>query len=214
MRDWIRQATEADLRDLDLLIAGGPLSEETAGAVAGGKASRWTARTLGEVAAFFALQLQTVKEWRTGPDPMPGQEGAWPLDTIVAWRFAKLQFSLRRAEGKGTLETDQLEIANARSLIKLRNEAGALISREAAKAAVAQMFHRLRGQIEQLADILATSVPNAARGDFLIDARARVRIFLVSLANWRFDAELPSPESKGTACDTATASNMSAPKPA
>jgi hypothetical protein len=166
-----------------LLLAAGPPGPN-------GPATKWTAGTLGEVAAFLGVQLQTVKEWRTGPDPMPGAEGAYPLPEIVRWRFAKLQFLARPAGGKAAKEEIHLEIDNARLLLKLRNESGELVSRDAAKTAVRQLFHRLRGQLQPLPEVLASAVPAASRADFLFDARSRIQLLLTSLANWRFDAEI------------------------
>lgn len=177
MRDWIRQATEEDLHDLDELLA----------AEAAVPKERFVVATLGKVAEFLGVQLQTVKEWRTGPHPMPGTEGAWPLDEIVRWRIAKLQYTSREPQAKSALENEHLEIANARQLLKLRAEAGELVSRSAAKAAVAQLFHRLRSQLEPLPDLLATTVPAGSRGDFLVDANHRMKLFLTELANFRLE---------------------------
>lgn len=202
MRDWIAQASEGDLAELDRLIAASVIDSENethAEHAPSTPHSKFTARTLGEVAAFLGVQLQTVKEWRSGPDPMPGSEGAWPLAEIVRWRFAKLQFQLREptGSGKAARQDTQLDIRNARELLKLRHESGELISREAAKTAVRQMFHRLRGQIQPIPELLAASVPADQRADFLFDARTRVNLFLNSLANWQFDAEV-TPDEKTT----------------
>src|SRR5579872_7047791 len=82
LRDWISQATEEDLADLERLVEGSITAHEgtkNATNLAPGGRPRFTAATLGEVAGFLGVQLQTVKEWRTGPDPMPGSEGEWPL---------------------------------------------------------------------------------------------------------------------------------------
>lgn len=185
MRDWINQATEEDLRELDALIDAGPLDTPK-------DEDRFILRTLGQVAAFLGVQLQTVKEWRTGPHPMPGAEGRWPIDEIVRWRIAKLQYTSREPQAKSALENENLEISNARQLLKLRTEAGELVSRSAAKAAIAQLFHRLRSQLEPLPDLLATTVPTAHRGDFLIDANHRMKLFLTELANFRLEEPAPT----------------------
>lgn len=186
MRDWIAQATEADLEQLEALCSAGPTDP------ARPAGERWTAKTLGDVAQFFGLALQTVKEWRVGPEPMPGNEGAWPLPEIVRWRIARLERSLRGPSTKAERELEQLDIANRRMRLKLRKESGELVDRAAAKTAVRQLFHRLRGQLQPLPEFLSTAVPAQSRADFLFDARARIQQLLTSISSWQFDQELPN----------------------
>lgn len=190
MRDWISQATAEQLADLDRLIGEDPSPHSSEGT------PRWTVRRLGEVAAFFGVQLQTVKEWRSGPDRMPGEEGAWRLDEIARWRVAKAQYTGRDPSARSALEKEKLEINVSRDRLRLRQEGGELVSRDAAKAAVQQMFHRVRGQIEPLPEQLASSVPAAARPDYLLVARERVHLVLTEMSNWQFEREVdPDPPS-------------------
>jgi phage terminase Nu1 subunit (DNA packaging protein) len=53
--------------------------------------AEWSFRTLGEVAAFFGVSVQAVKQWRMETPPMPGDEGRYPCREIVMWREARLQ---------------------------------------------------------------------------------------------------------------------------
>ena len=46
---------------------------------------RFVLATLGEVAEFFGLALQTVKEWRCASPPLPGEPGNYQLKEIVRW---------------------------------------------------------------------------------------------------------------------------------
>lgn len=52
--------------------------------------------TLGEVAEFFGMSVDTIRHWRTGPDPMPGiagsgrSPGRFDLQEICRWRIAKM----------------------------------------------------------------------------------------------------------------------------
>ncbi len=47
-----------------------------------------TATTLRDVAEFFGVQEQTVRQWRMRSDPMPGKPGEWDLAEITRWRIA------------------------------------------------------------------------------------------------------------------------------
>lgn len=77
--------TPEDLAAIEQLLA-----EQEARTAAVGK---WRARTLAEVAQFFGLAVQTVKQWRTESPPMPGGDGGYDLSEVVRWRLAKLQNS-------------------------------------------------------------------------------------------------------------------------
>lgn len=89
--------------------------------------NRWTVKTLGEVAEFFGLHSQTVKQWRTENPPMPGKEGSWDLQLITNWRFAKLnnrrdsplrdardqvEIEKREAEVRALHRKEQMELGN------------------------------------------------------------------------------------------------------
>lgn len=47
--------------------------------------SRYMVPTLRDVAAFFGVQEQTVRQWNMRPGGIPGTAGAWPLDDIARW---------------------------------------------------------------------------------------------------------------------------------
>lgn len=72
-------------------------------------------RTLGEVAAFFGVQPQTVRAWRMESPPMPGEPGRYDLDQIEAW---KAQRALRN-EVPGMAE---LNVASQRAELARRLE--------------------------------------------------------------------------------------------
>jgi hypothetical protein len=102
--------SEQDLRAIEELIA----EQESRTAQAG----RWRARTLAEVAQFFGVATQTVKQWRTETPPMPGTEGAWDLSEIVRWKMDRLSGLTARSakamqdleRGKVKLQAEQLEL--------------------------------------------------------------------------------------------------------
>ena len=47
----------------------------------------YVASTLRDVAEFFGVQEQTVRQWRMRADPMPGEPGRWDLSRITLWRI-------------------------------------------------------------------------------------------------------------------------------
>ena len=181
MADWLQQAFPDQLLHLQRLID------------SGGGTGGTVVRTLGEVAEWFGLELQTVKQWRVGPTGCPGQEGAYDVQAIARWRMAR---GNRGADttAKQSLEQEAIRLANARASLKLQREAGELVTRAAAKASIRGMFSRLKAQIEQLPDALAPLVPSEVRTDFRRDCVERVRIFLSQLANWRFERDVSGAE--------------------
>lgn len=90
----------------------------------------WCFRTLGEVAAFFGVATQTVKQWRTETPAMPGEEGRYPCREIVLWREARLQRSdaideRRQQEIELTrmkLERERMDLAERRAEVVALND--------------------------------------------------------------------------------------------
>ena len=181
MADWLKQASPADLVQLQSLI--------DASAVAS-VPGRVVLRTLGEVAEWFGLELQTVKQWRVGPNGCPGEEGAYDVQAIARWRLARNTGSRGDSGVRAELEQQALRLQIARAELKLQAESGELVTRAAAKSAIRGMFARLKAQIEQLPDALAPLVPSEVRTDFRRDCVDRVRIFLAQLANFRFERDV------------------------
>lgn len=183
---WLHQASPSDLLELQSLIDGAPR----------GPASL-VVRTLAEVAEWFALDVQTVKQWRSGANGCPGQEGAYNIQEIARWRFQRLKAISTDPTRKAELEQAQLELTNARLEIKLQKESGELVTRSAAKAAISQMFARLKAQLEPLPETLAPLVSSECRADFLRDCAKRVQILFQQLANFRFERDVSGGESIG-----------------
>lgn len=46
---------------------------------------RYVVPTLRDVAAFFGVAEQTVRQWGMRPGGLPGEPGKWPLDEIAKW---------------------------------------------------------------------------------------------------------------------------------
>lgn len=78
LHDWLASATteEDGLAALDLI------AEEEARLASGG---RFVVPTLRDVASFFGVAEQTVRQWGMRPGGIPGTAGRWPLDEIARW---------------------------------------------------------------------------------------------------------------------------------
>lgn len=85
----------------------------------------FTVDTLGQVAAFFGLAEQTVKQWTMRTPPIPGKAGAWPLRDIVRWReewLTQADLKARQQQqnyelGQVKLESDRLELQEKRRML-------------------------------------------------------------------------------------------------
>ena len=90
-----------DLQAVEELLAEQERAERTR--------DKWVCRTLAEVAEFFGLAVQTVKQWRIESPPMPGADGKYPLRDIVQWRLNKLAgSSVLDAKRQADLESIKL----------------------------------------------------------------------------------------------------------
>ena len=184
LADWIRQAGPAELADLQALIEQSTSPPPPAGTL--------IVRTLAQVAEWFGMELQTVKQWRSSS--CPGVEGAYDLREIARWRIQRVKNERAEPTRKNELEQQQLELSNARLLLKLKKEAGELVSRIAAKSSIRQMFARLKSQLEPIPELLAPLLPNELRADFRRDCAERVRILLQQISNFRFERDVTGAE--------------------
>lgn len=136
--------------------------EELQAILAAGSSPRWTVGTLTEVAEFFGVATSTVKGWRAESPPMPGSDGAWPLDAIVRWRHAKIVGSdLATAQKQATLEATQL--ANDARRLELSKERGELLARDDVELWASVALIETREAIISLPERLATSSPPELR---------------------------------------------------
>ena len=112
--------------------------------------SRFRVQSLGEVARLVGMELQTVKEWRSGPNPMPGSEGAWDIVEIFRWRCDKL----KAASGGGkTQEILDLERRDLQAIVEkreldARNARGEMLPKDVMHAGMMSVFLTLRQGIE------------------------------------------------------------------
>lgn len=146
--------------------------------------ARWTVETLGEVAAFFGVEGQTVREWRSGANPMPGDQGQWDLSDITRWRCDRLKALGANAKSP---EEKEIEIAISREdLIKRRLanqlKAKELVMRVAAAARVAEMFNEARMGMEALPELLGPMLPPELRTELTIKVAQAIKLHLRKMA--------------------------------
>ena len=148
--------------------------------------SQWTAKTLGEVAEFFCMALQTVREWRCASPPMPGDPGRYPLKDILQWRMARLSSNeLSDESKKAALEKTRVQVEQMR--LDLETQKANLLDRASVELWASTALSELRESIMQLPDMLATSAPQELKEfvraetdrhcrDALISARRRLEM--------------------------------------
>ena len=117
---------------------------------------KWNATTLGEVAEFFSMALQTVKQWRMETPPMPGSDGVYPLKEIVKWRLDKvLQTDLAAAKRQQDFELGRIQVETKQ--IELDREKALILDRHDVELWAAQALVEIRETVMQLPEMLAAS---------------------------------------------------------
>ena len=117
---------------------------------------KWNATTLGEVAEFFSMALQTVKQWRMETPPMPGSDGVYPLKEIVKWRLDKvLQSDLAAAKRQQDFELGRIQVKTKQ--IELDREKALILDRHDVELWAAQALVEIRETVMQLPEMLAAS---------------------------------------------------------
>jgi len=156
----------------------------------GGETKTFSVRTLGEVAAFFGVATQTVKQWRSGPDPMPGASGKYDLGEITRWRFSKTVLEPRAPdERREKLELEKLEAEVQGKQLRLRREAGELVDRAAAIARVTEMFNTVRQRLLALPEELASAIPQSVRSELVAELKHKMNLVCKEFESWSGDVE-------------------------
>lgn len=157
----------------------------------------FAASTLGEVAGFFGLALQTVKEWRQASPPMPGEPGNYPLPEIVRWRLARVSNNELSDEVKRAgLEKTQVQVEQAR--IDLEKLKASVLDRADVELWAATLIINAREQILQLPELLAASAPQEMKNHVREETERHCHDVLHTLARRMELAEI----GKGDPSDT------------
>lgn len=130
-----KATTPAEIEQLEaeieqLLGEKPPPANQPKNGLQNGKRNKWTVGTLGEVAEILGFALQTVKQWRIGPDPMPGEPGAYPLDQIVAWKLNQVGATAASSRTAELIQEGKI-LDNETKRLKLRKAQGELIEFDA-----------------------------------------------------------------------------------
>lgn len=144
----------------------------------------WIVDTQGDVAEFFGVEVSTVWGWRTGANPMPGDERAWDLKAIARWRCDRLKSLAANAKSAEQIE---IELAMLRQdLIKKeianRLKAKELVSREAVSAKVAEMNNDSRMLIEAIPADLGPLLPPDIRNELTVKITQAITLILRKMA--------------------------------
>ncbi len=145
------------------------------------QSGRWFARTLGDVAEFFGVHLQTIHSWRQ--QGMPGVEGAWHLPTVTQWRLAKATKSNETADESERASRRKIAATKAaRDELRLQRETDKLVEREAVESEVREMFSIVRARLQALPGEISAGVPNEVRGIVAEESTAKITAALKELA--------------------------------
>lgn len=166
-----------DLAALEALAAEMPVQPETR-----------ILRTLGEVAAFFGVQPQTVRAWRMESPPMPGEPGKYSLSEITRWRDVRTArtrptdaseagIAIRRAE-----LAERLERARGRKMKNDRFEAQ-LVSREELERDIVKGLKLTERKLATLPERVAGVVPAALASVISEECQSTVEHALKELRN-------------------------------
>lgn len=176
--------TEEQIRELEELlgIEQEPLLEPAS------SQTGYAVSTLSAVAAFFGVSTQAVKQWRSETPPMPGQPGDYPLDEIARWRIHRAEKTHgHRDTAKSELQREKLHEEVEERRLKNLERAGRLVDRQAAKASVVQLFHRLRSRLEAFPEEVGNSLPPDLQPDVIHDWKRKIRLLEKEIDQWSLE---------------------------
>lgn len=161
---------------------------------------RWQANTLAEVAEFFGLAVQTVKNWRTETPPMPGGgPDGYDLSEVVKWKIDKLNsVGVRHEKHMQDLERGRVKLEGERlELAKLRKT---MVELEDVEAWATVALSETRELCMQLPGLLVATLPQADQEHAQELAENHVRDILSTLRKrMEENAFAPGDETSGTA---------------
>lgn len=171
--------TDSDLQDLEQLRAEHEAREAAAVDL------RRVVGTLGEVAAVLGVELGTVRDWRTGANPMPGDEGRYDLVEVLLWRCDRLKANAGNVKSPEVRELELRQLAADVGMreLKTRKARGELVSRMVAKAATAGILNDVRVQLEAIPELIGACVPPEMRDMVVRECRQQVELICQHMSN-------------------------------
>ena len=157
------------------------------------KADEFVVETLTAVQRFFGVSRTSTKEWKNSGMPVRS-DGRYDLKEVFDWWLASERYTYAVTAGASQssddLEHAKLAIEVDHKRLKYLRELNELVDRGAAKAAVAQMFHRVRARLLAAPEELASSLPAEIRSGYIEDAKHRVSLVLREMEMWSFEKEV------------------------
>lgn len=127
--------------------------------------------TLAAVAFELSVAERTVSAWRHAGCPM-GENGAYRLKQIIKWVRANPWKTVQAGrEARAAAELERIRVQTQRDRLKLMQEAGEVVNREAAKRALRQACNNIRAKLEMLPEDVSAVCPDEIRRDVLRDVR-------------------------------------------
>jgi hypothetical protein len=127
--------------------------------------------TLAAVAFELGVSERTVGTWKAAG--CPGfQKGAHRLREIITWARANPWKTLQSSrEARAAAELERIRVQTQRDKLRLMKEAGEVVNRKAAKAALSQACNMVRAKLETLPEDVSATCPNEMRADVLRQIR-------------------------------------------
>lgn len=149
--------------------------------------SQFEVRTLAEVAELLGLELQTVKQMRTGPNPMPGREKHWNMIDIFRWRCDRLQRSSAAGKPAEILELERRQLAAdvEKRELAVQIARGDLVERSAVKSELLNVLNTVRTQIEAIPSEIGPSLPPELRSNIIHELQQQLRLILRKMSQAR-----------------------------
>lgn len=130
------------------------------------------------------MELVSVREWRTGPTPMPGDPGAWDLKAIARWRCDRLKGNVnQKSKELVELEIREKQADVQKKELGVRKQRGDLVSRIAVKGELANVLNEARLQLEAVPGVIASRVPTELRDQMREEWEQQIAIILRTMSS-------------------------------
>lgn len=174
LRDSIASATTADeIAAIRELLGEPESSEQTESPV------QWIVSTQADVAEFFGVHLQAVKDWRQMG--MPGEQGSWNIRDIARWRVRKENQASPAAEKKKQASADREVLAFEREKFEFDLKRGQYVERSEVEREVAAALVKTRERLSSVPEALSLQMPLEHRATAYKEAEIKIHSILIAL---------------------------------
>ena len=140
------------------------------------------------LAAELRLSSKQVQQYLTRG--MPGRDGHYDHRECLDWlREPGNPWAQHRPrdESRDDLEKEKLALGNARLALKLEQESGALVERQAVWAGVMRVFHRVRCRLQAIPAEVGSSVPPDQRAQIIATWKEKIVLVLSEMEHWKIE---------------------------